>query len=128
MRWWTTERWPVKAVTHLCPQVAYRELSVEAGDRGGDVAKALGDFLWSTWSEQPGDLGSGDTHKAGDREVQEVQAVDGRAQGGGCRGEGLDRGDDRVGALGHGADRTEDDGGDKGPVTSWLKNFIVVAG
>ena len=63
---------------------------------------------------QPGDLGSGGTHKAGDREAQEVQVVDGRAQGEGCRGERLDRGDDRVGALGHGADRAEDDGGDKG--------------
>ena len=35
--------------------VAYRELGVEAGDSGGDVAEALGDFLWPM-SEHPGDI------------------------------------------------------------------------
>ena len=38
----------------LSPRVAYRELGVEAGDGGGDVAEALGDFLWPTL-EHPGD-------------------------------------------------------------------------
>ena len=32
----------------LSPRVAYRELGVEAGDGGGDVAEALGDLLRRT--------------------------------------------------------------------------------
>ena len=95
-------------------RVAYRELGVEAGDRGGDVPEALGDFLWRTVSDHLNGLGRGDTHKTGDREVQDVQVADGRAEGGGRRGERLDGGDNRVGALGHGADRAEEDDGDEG--------------
>ena len=37
--------------TILSPRVAYRELGVEAGDGGGDVAEALGDLLrWTSAS------------------------------------------------------------------------------
>ena len=48
---------PLEAVSESPSKyVAYRELGVEAGDSGGDVAEALSDFLW-LMSEHPGDLG-----------------------------------------------------------------------
>ena len=55
-----------------------------------------------------------DTHKAADGEVQDVQTVDGRAEGGRRGRERLDGGDDRVGALGHDTGRAEEDDGDEG--------------
>ena len=95
-------------------RVAYRELAVEAGDGGGDVAEALGNLLWPM-SGHPGDLELGlrYTHEAADREVQDVQVADDRAEGGRRGRKRLDGGDDHVGALGHGADRAEEDDGDK---------------
>ena len=53
------------------------------------------------------------THEAADREVQDVQIADDRAEGGRRGRKRLDGGDDHVGALGHGADRAEEDDGDK---------------
>ena len=66
-------------------------------------------------SGHPGDLELGlrYTHEAADREVQDVQVADDRAEGGRRGRKRLDGGDDHVGALGHGADRAEEDDGDK---------------
>ena len=56
----------------------------------------------------------GGTHEAADREVQDVQTVDGRAEGGRRGRERLDGGDNRVGALCHGTGCAEEDDGDEG--------------
>lgn len=58
-------------------------------------------------------MGEGDTHEAADREVQDVQVVDGGAEGGRRGRERLDGADDHIGALGHGTDRAEEDDGDE---------------
>ena len=58
-------------------------------------------------------MGEGDTNEAANGEVQDVQVVDGRAEGGRRGRERLDGADDNVGALGHGTDGAEEDDGDE---------------